>query len=185
MLARRPEPVGDVDPGEIGKHPERGEPEPGEQADELGVGFARLLQPAHRLRGEEGLRGPRRHDQRSVPPRRKAGRDSRGEATVGDADSETGQIAAGLDGPRHRFDQFHGQLHVAAEVARRAAGFDAQPPRFDRLQPWREPPDRPHDRLEHAGIAVEVVVEEHRTRTALLGDPAPLPDRHPVRRCRR
>ena len=69
----------------------------------------------------------------------------------------------GSDGRGDGIDELRGQLVVATEVARRTAGLDAQPPWLDHLQARRELPDRPHHGLEHPGIAVGIVVEEHRT----------------------
>ena len=66
------------------------------------------------------------------------------------------------------------QALVAAEVARRAAGAEAQPARLDDLQARREATDRPHDRLEGAGAAGGVVVEQGDGGAQLLGLPAAL-----------
>ena len=69
-------------------------------------------------------------------------------------------------------DETFAEPLVATEVARRPAGFDAQPSRLDDLQPRGELVDGAHHGLEHAGIAIGLVIEEHRFGTALLGDAA-------------
>ena len=71
-----------------------------------------------------------------------------------------------------------GEALVAAEVARRAAGAEAQPSRLDDLQAGGEAADRPHDGLERPGVAIGIVVEQHDVGAALLGLAAALPDGH-------
>ena len=82
------------------------------------------------------------------------------------------------EGMADRGDDAFGEALVAAEVARRSAGLEAQPPRLDDLQSRGQLVDGAHHRFEHAGVAIGVVVEEHRFGAALLGDPAALPDGH-------
>ena len=79
----------------------------------------------------------------------------------------------------HRLDELPGQRLVAAEVARRAAGGEAQPARLDDLEARREAADRPHDGFERPGVAVGIVVEQRGVRAALLGLAATLADRDP------
>ncbi len=75
-----------------------------------------------------------------------------------------------------RRDDAFAEALVAAVVTRRPAGFDAQPPRLDDLQSRGQLVDGAHHRFELTGIAISVVVEEHRFGTALLGHAATLSD---------
>ena len=75
-----------------------------------------------------------------------------------------------------RRDDAFAEALVAAEVARRPAGFDAQPSRLDDLQSRGQLVDGAHHGVEQAGVTIGVVVEEHRFGTALLGDAATLSD---------
>ncbi len=75
-------------------------------------------------------------------------------------------------------DELGGQAFVTTEVARRAAGAEAQPARLDDLQPRGEPADRPHDRLEGPGVAVGIVVEQDDLGAQLLGLATALADHH-------
>ena len=55
-LAGRPEAVGDIGSGQVGDGAQCREAETGEQADQLGVDLARLVQPGDGLSGEKGPR---------------------------------------------------------------------------------------------------------------------------------
>ena len=163
----------DVTGRQRGEVPEAGQTHAGEQPDELGVGLAEEVQPRHRERGEEGRAGAGSDDHRR--PAGPAGGDGGGEAPVGDADAEPGA----LDGcrlPVDGGDQLLGEALVAAEVARRAAGAEAQPARLDDLEAGGEPADRPHDGLEGPGVAIGVVVEQGDVGAQLLGLAAALAD---------
>ena len=163
--------------GSAGEVAEAGQAHAGEQADELGVGLADVLQPGDRERGEERRRAARRDDDRVAPG--PPGGDGGGEAAVGDADPDVGGRLGANGG-----DDLLGQPFVTAEVARRAAGAEAQPPRLDDLEARGEPADGAHDGLERPGVAVGVVVEQHDVGAALLGLAPALADR-PRRRRRR
>ena len=132
-----------------------------------------MLQPGDRERGEERRRAIWRDDDRvePCPP----GGDGGGEAAVGDADPDVGG-RLGANG----LDDLLGQPFVTAEVARRAAGAEAQPPWLDDLEARGEPPDGAHDGLERPGVAVGVVVEQHDVGTALLRLAPALADHHAV-----
>jgi hypothetical protein len=181
MAPERPEAGEDVALGQRGEVAQAGQTEAGEQADELGVDLADDVQPGHGQRGEEVGRGARRDDDRrpAGPP----GRDGRGEAPVGDAHADPGRHRPGL--APHGGDEPAGQRLVAAEVARRTTGAEAQPARLDDVEARGEAADRPHHGFERPGIAVGVVVEQGDVRAALLGLAAALADGHALRRGRR
>ena len=89
MTPGRAEPGQDVALGQRGEVAEAGQAEPGEQADELGVGLADDVQPGDRQRGEERRGAAGRDDHRRPPG--PAGGDGRGEAPVGDAHADAGR----------------------------------------------------------------------------------------------
>ena len=156
-----------------GQLAEAGQAHAGEQPDEVGVDPADLAQPGHRQRGQERRRPAGGDDPgRPDPP---PGGDGRGEPPVGDAHADDDVGPGDLADGRH---DLLGERPVTTEVARRAAGPEAQPPRLDDLQAGGEPADGPHDGLERPGVTIGVVVEQHDVGAALLGLATTLPDGH-------
>ena len=88
----------------------------------------------------------------------------------------------------HTGDDRHepfGEWKVAPEVARRPAGGDAQPSRFDDLEPGGNVGDRPHDRLELARVAVGIALDHLQLGTRRLRHAAPVAVAHADGACGR
>ena len=161
---------------------ERADAEPHEQVDQLGIDLAQLAQPADRQRFDELGRASGGDDRARVGRRRAAIR-----AAIAEADRPSA-MPTPIGPHRSHGDDRHdplGERMVAAEVARRAAGGDAQPPWFDDLDARCHVGDRPHDRLELAGVAVGVAFEHLQLGARSLRHASPVAVAHADRACGR
>ena len=138
MAAGRPEAGQDVALRQRGEVAEAGQAHAGEQADQLGVDLADDVQPGHRQRGEERRRRRRAATTIGARPARRA---ATAEAKRPSAIPTPTPVADGCRPRAHGGDELLGERLVATEVARRAAGAEAQPARLDDLQARGEPAD--------------------------------------------
>ena len=129
-----PEPGIHVAGREGGEVAERAQPETDEELDQLGRGFADIAQPAHRERRQVGSRLPGATTAAFDPARRAAivARDP----PVGNAHTDgCARQAERVEHPGDDRSEPCGERLVTPEVARGAAGGEAQPTGFDDVEP--------------------------------------------------
>jgi hypothetical protein len=139
-------------------------PEPGEQAGELGA-----VQHRNRLRCEKGDGPTRWHHHSSWTHSR---REHRGERPVSHADR-----AVEPRGHHRVTDGVHGDL-LTAVVARGPAGRDDDQPRPDDFNPRAQRLHHADDLLERPGLSVNVLLMDDQMRTSPLGIAELLPATH-------
>ena len=101
---------------------------------------------------------------------------TRRESSVGDAHTGDQRRGAGSTDLGQTVGQPVGQRRVTTEVARRPERPQADPPRFDDVETWRDLGDDTDQRLELASITVGVVVDQSDVGATSLSLTAALAD---------